>query len=674
MPVDGQSNLVGSGFGDRVDHDRRAAGDLGNRRVAHVPDEAVQALADAGSDLLCVRASTIFTPLDLAELLGGKLVLAEGADLVARLVEDREADLLRLVAQQVVDDHTQRAGIAGVDEFAFPFAVHDSALVERVAGLGVPHEEILLVRRRPAAVVDPPVVAEAGVILRLEQMRGLRGKLGSVLPQRADVVENPETAAMGRDDQVGVLDLDVVHRHRRHVQVQAAPLLAVVDRGVNARLGSDEEESLAHRVLADGPGDLILREVAVEAFPGLAVVRRLQQVGRIVVRLAVAGDGEVDGGRVVRRDLDLVDAGEFRQSGRSDIVPRLAAVAGQVDQPVIAACPEDTFLVGRLDEAVDGGEGLLAEVFGQPGRARDLHLVLEVECQVIADLLPGHALVAGAEDHVRRHVDGLGIVRGNEERCLPVEAVLELRRGRAEEDLGPNRTRFGLPGLHVVDREVSGTAIRRPRGQAVDNVGIPGFRDRRARSRRCRCNRSCAAGCRPSVMRSGHCRARRSWAIPVDPVGELVIGVDAIELHAALIGERRPCLAAGQGDLGAAVAGHDHAVGVLRIDPDVLEIVLDSGLENPGFPGVDRAPELVAGDPQFVGILRVGMQVIEIEGPGGDVGVVGDESPGLAHVIGAIEALLGLGVDQGIDPLGDRRPTWSGRCVPSCPRAIPRCG
>jgi len=45
------------------------------------------------------------------------------------------------------------------------------------------------------------------------------------------------------------------------------------------------------------------------------------------------------------------------------------------------------------------------------------------------------------------------------------------------------------------------------------------------------------------------------------------------------------------------------------------------------------------------------VDVIEVERSRGDVGVPGNETPGLAQIIRAVEPLLGLVVDQAIDPL-----------------------
>ncbi len=66
-----------------------------------------------------------------------------------------------------------------------------------------------------------------------------------VLPQRADVVENPESAAVRRNDQIIVLDDQVVHRRHGQIQLQRLPFPAVVKRYINALLRSGKEQARA---------------------------------------------------------------------------------------------------------------------------------------------------------------------------------------------------------------------------------------------------------------------------------------------------------------------------------------------------------------------------------------------------------------------------------------------
>src|SRR3970282_2540198 len=65
------------------------------------------------------------------------------------------------------------------------------------------------------------------------------------LLQRRDVVEDPERAARGRDDQVVRLLVDPEVRHRRHrkVELERVPALAVVARDEDPELRSHVEQA-----------------------------------------------------------------------------------------------------------------------------------------------------------------------------------------------------------------------------------------------------------------------------------------------------------------------------------------------------------------------------------------------------------------------------------------------
>ena len=67
---------------------------------------------------------------------------------------------------------------------------------------------------------------------------------------------------------------------------------------------------------------------------------------------------------------------------------------------------------------------------------------------------------------------------------------------------------------------------------------------------------------------------------------------------------------------------------------------------NPALATVDRPPQLVAGGPEVVGVVRVDINMREVEGARRDVGIVRDESPRIACVVGSIKARLCGGIDE----------------------------
>ena len=66
----------------------------------------------------------------------------------------------------------------------------------------------------------------------------------SQLAQRRDVVENPERAAVSGDDEIVAVNGQIAHRGDRQVELQRLPVVAVVERNVNAEFGAGEEQAL----------------------------------------------------------------------------------------------------------------------------------------------------------------------------------------------------------------------------------------------------------------------------------------------------------------------------------------------------------------------------------------------------------------------------------------------
>ncbi len=59
----------------------------------------------------------------------------------------------------------------------------------------------------------------------------------ATLPQRRDVVEDPEPATMRSHDEIVVLNNQIAHRSRRQIQSQRLPIRAVIERHINAFFG-----------------------------------------------------------------------------------------------------------------------------------------------------------------------------------------------------------------------------------------------------------------------------------------------------------------------------------------------------------------------------------------------------------------------------------------------------
>ena len=267
-----------------------------------------------------------------------------------------------------------------------------------------------------------PTAEKAQRRLGREQVQALARERGCELSQRGDVVEHPERPSVRRDDQVAPVDRDVAHRAARQVELQRLPAPAVVERHVDADLGAGEQQAPSHRILADRACVCGRRNTRNDFRPRLAVVRRLEQVGREVVLLVAVG-GEIGDGGVEVGGLEQTHAGEPAQGLGGDVVPRRAAVARQVDHAVVRSGPQHACLHGGFGEGEDRAVPLRA---GHVTGDRSAHRAEGggiVNGQVGADRLPAGAAVAGLEHFLRRDIQRVPVVRREDDREGPLEPV-----------------------------------------------------------------------------------------------------------------------------------------------------------------------------------------------------------------------------------------------------------
>ncbi len=396
-------------------------------------------------------------------------------------------------------------------------------------------------------------------------MGGGLGGDGVELPQ---VVEDPERAAVGGEDQLVVLDHQVMDGDGRQVEAQRVPGGAVVGREGDAVLGAQEEPAALRGVLAHGVQEEVRRQLAVEALPGASEVAGLPQVGAQVVE-AVGVDDDVGGAGVEMGRFDADDRAPLRQAvhAAGDVGPGLAAVAGDVHQAVVRARPDETFLDRRLghreDRAVDLHAGVVAgDRAAGPGLFR-----LVVARQVRADRRPGLAAVGTAEEHVGGVIDHLGVVGRDGDRGGPLEAVFQVFAAVPGRVLGVDPDHPRLPGAVVVARNVAAVLA------GVDHVGIGRIGDHVAGL--------AAAHAVPVGVgdaAAGQAVARALGGADVlqragDAERHPGVGPDVVGLAE---GQRRggPAGAAVGADVDAAVVARDDALRVLGVDPDVVVVAV----------------------------------------------------------------------------------------------------
>ena len=397
-------------------------------------------------------------------------------------------------------------------------------------------------------------------------------------------------------------------------------------------------------VLPDHPADLAGREPRGERLPGPAVVLGLVEV-RVVVIDLVAGSRDVDRARGVGRRLDRRDQRPFGEIGRRHVLPRLPVVAGDVDQPVVAARPQDAALPRAFRERVDGAVVLGTARVLREGSARGLELGRILAREVRADGLPAGALVARPEDEVPRRVQRPGVVRREDDGERPREPVPEVLGAPAVVDLGPDGHETDLARAMVVALERASAARRAADRPDVDDVrvarmhgdvpALPGAR-------------GVAVAPRDAAVLGGarHAHARVVLLGPVDAVRVLVVDGHVIELRGELVVDRGPAVAAVERDARAAVVALDHPSRVPRIDPQVVVVAVGRRDLREGLPAVGRLPHPEVGDVDGVGVGGIREHVAVVPGAVDQIAVLGHELPRPAGVVGPVETGL-LGLDDG---------------------------
>ena len=115
---------------------------------------------------------------------------------------------------------------------------------------------------------------------------------------------------MGGGYQIGVLDGEVVDGDDRQVGLQLLPAVATVEGDADSRFRADVQQSSTLGIFAHYPGDFSLWKTTADVGPVPAAIRRLEQIGPIVVQF-VAGSRHVDGVHVVAGWFDTADARRF---------------------------------------------------------------------------------------------------------------------------------------------------------------------------------------------------------------------------------------------------------------------------------------------------------------------------------------------------------------------------
>ena len=123
-------------------------------------------------------------------------------------------------------------------------------------------------------------------------------------------------------------------------------------------------------------------------------------------------DGSVGGARFEWGWLDQADRGPLGKAFGSDVGPGFAIVAGELDEAVVGADPDQALLLRRFRDGENQIVKLDAGLVLGDGAAGILLLGFVVAGEVGADGLPGMAAVVRTEKELRRMIKNAGIVTG----------------------------------------------------------------------------------------------------------------------------------------------------------------------------------------------------------------------------------------------------------------------
>ena len=233
-----------------------------------------------------------------------------------------------------------------------------------------------------------------------------------------------------------------------------------------------------------------------------------------------------------------------------------------MQQAVIRASPDHARLVRRFRQRVDRGVVLGADGVAVDRPARRLQRLGVGAGQIRADLLPGLALVSRLEYLVAADVNRVAVMRREDDRVGPGEAVFIGPRAQAGGAARPGGDQPDLLNAMVIALQAVAAARRTADGADVDDIGIV------------RINRDIAALARADdvavfpgdggiAAAAGHAQARIVLLRAIDVVGLVAVEIEMINLRRRLIVDARPGQPAVVRDASAAVIAVDHDLVVI---------------------------------------------------------------------------------------------------------------
>ena len=141
----------------------------------------------------------------------------------------------------------------------------------------------------------------------------------------------------------------------------------------------------------------------------------------------------------------------------------------------------------------------------------------------------------------------------------------------------------------------------------------------------------------------------------VDVVRGPRVGDDVVELRGGLVVLARPRIAAIEADRDAAVVRGNHALRILRIDPETVIVAVRNFHFIEAAPAVGGLEELDIRDVERIGIVRIGDDVHVVPRALKQRVATVYEIPGVAAVVGTIKSAVFFSFDNRVDAFGVRR-------------------
>src|SRR5467141_3079378 len=476
------------------------------------------------------------------------------------------------------------------------------------------------------------VPTETNRFLRCEEMHTFFRDVGVQLPQRRDIIQNPERAAVRGDNKIVAMNREIAHRSVRQIQLQRLPIVSIVEGNVHGAFRSGEEQTLARRIFAHYVAGAAIGNIFCDFRPRLAEIARA-----VNMRAQIVEPERID--RRVRRACIEVRSFDNRNFAprlelrRRYILPGLSAVARDLNQPIISSRPDGVRLLERRSDCVNNAavfsffriaRGENAEVRGNfVGFAREIR----------TDDLPTVSRVGSFEKHVGREVERVRFERRKHHRQRARIAILA----------AANRLRRNLRVLaDILLRSRKPVAIKNVRVERIDG-DISVFKNTR---------QAPIAKCNFAVVAAALRRDGAAFLLgAVNPIGKAIIGGDVIELGGWLIVPTAPRRAAVHADDRALIGAERDDLRIFRADPDALVVVAARRTFEPHkcFSTVRRLPRRSVRDVNDVRIVRRDGDARRARTAATDAAVGVYLFPRFAGIIGTVDTAIFLCFHGGVN-------------------------